>query len=278
MARKNTFVLERGMKSPLAHVEEAVFSSTIDAVDAAVRGGKCGLAFQPVVHAKNPDRPAFYEGLIRIFDPSNRVIPARDFIARVEDTETGRQIDCVALKKTLRTLEKVPGLQLSLNVSARSIGYAPWTDKLYQALRRKPDLVKRMTIEISEKSVMQLPEITARFVNDLSKKGVRFLLDDFGAGKSAFQDLRDIGFGMLKIDGRYIQGIAQNAENQGVVLTMVSLGQFMEKRIIATRVEDKDDMQWLQRAGIDAFQGYLFGVPTLNPEWERSDDSAQAQQ
>jgi len=266
------------MKSPLAHVEEAVYSAGIDIVDAAVRAGNCGLAFQPVVHAKTPDKPAFYEGLIRVYDPAKRVIPARDFITKVENTETGRQIDCVALKKTLRILDKIPGLQLSLNVSARSIGYAPWTNKLYQTLRRKPDLVKRMTIEISEKSVMQLPEITARFVNDLSEKGVRFLLDDFGAGQSSFQDLRDINFSMFKIDGHYIQGIAKRAENQAVVLTMSSMSRFMKKRIIATRVEREDDMQWLQRAGIDAFQGYLFGIPTLNPEWERSDDSAQVQQ
>jgi len=277
MAQKNTFVLERGMKSPLAHVEEAMFRTTAETVDAAVKSGNCGLAFQPVVHAKTPEKPAFYEGLIRIYDPAKRVIPARDFIALVENTETGRKIDCEVLKRTLRTLEKVPGLQLSLNVSARSIGYAPWTDRLYKALRNKPDLVKRMTIEISEKSAMQLPEITARFVNDLRKKGVRFLLDDFGAAQSSFQDLRDIGFGMIKIDGRYIQGIALKPGNQAVVLTMCAMGRFMKKRIIATRVEREDDMLWLQRAGIDAFQGYLFGIPTLNPEWGKSDDSAQVQ-
>jgi len=275
MARMEKFVLERGMKSPLAHVEEAIHATTVDDVRRAIKNGNCGLAFQPVVHAQTPEKPAFYEGLIRIFDSSKRVIPARDFISRVEQTETGRQIDCEALKITLRTLERVPGLQLSVNASARSIGYAPWTDKLSQALRRKPDLVKRMTIEISEKSVMQLPEITARFVNDMSAKGLRFLLDDFGAEHSSFQDLRDIGFSMLKIDGRFIQGIANTPKNQAVVLTMASMGSFMQKRIIATRVEDKDDMRWLQRAGVDAFQGYLFGIPTLNPSWEKSDDSAQ---
>ena len=209
MARMEKFVLERGMKSPLAHVEEAIHATTVDDVRRAIKNGNCGLAFQPVVHAQTPEKPAFYEGLIRIFESSKRVIPARDFISRVEQTETGRQIDCEALKITLRTLERVPGLQLSVNASARSIGYAPWTDKLSQALRRKPDLVKRMTIEISEKSVMQLPEITARFVNDMSAKGLRFLLDDFGAEHSSFQDLRDIGFSMLKIDGRFIQGIVQ---------------------------------------------------------------------
>lgn len=277
MANRKKLVLERGARSPLGFVEEAIYSTSIDVVDNAVRSGNCGLAFQPVVHAENPWKPAFYEGLIRIFDPNSRAVPARDFITQVENTETGRLIDCVTLKKTVRTLDRVPGLQLSLNVSARSIGYAPWTDRLYSTLRKRPDIAERMTIEISEISVMQLPEITQRFVNDLSSKGVRFLLDDFGGQHSSFTQLRDIGFDMLKIDGRFVRDIAQNKKNQSVVATMVAMGKFFQKRVIATRVENKSDMQWLQRAGVDAFQGYLFGIPTLNPEWDKGDDSAQPQ-
>jgi len=278
MAQKSKLVLERGMKSPLGHVEEAIYNASPETVEAAVRNGRSALAFQPVVLASKPEQPAFYEGLIRLFDPAQRVIPARDFISRVENTETGRLLDCETLKKTIRTLNQVPGLHLSMNVSARSIGYAPWTDKLYATIRKRPELAKRMTIEISEASVMQLPEITARFVNDLGGNGVRFLLDDFGADLSSFQHLRDIGFGMIKIAGSFSNDIAKTEKNQSVVRTMVAMGRFMRKRVIATRVEKKEDMQWLQRAGVDAFQGYLFGIPTLNPNWASGDLSAQPQQ
>ncbi len=278
MAGKSKIVLERGLKSPLGHVEEAIYGASVETVEAAVRNGRSALAFQPVVLASKPEQPAFYEGLIRIFDPSQRVIPARDFISRVENTKTGRLIDCETLKKTIRTLDKVDGLHLSLNVSARSIGYAPWTDKLHTTIRKRPDLAKRMTIEISETSVMQLPEIASRFVNDLSGKGIRFLLDDFGAGMSSFQNLRDIGFSMIKIDGRYSANIATNQKNQAVVRSMVAMGRFMKMRMIATRVEQENDMRWLQKTGLDAFQGHLFGIPTLNPNWASGDHSAQPKQ
>jgi EAL domain-containing protein (putative c-di-GMP-specific phosphodiesterase class I) len=278
MAQKSKLVLERGMKSPLGHVEEAIYNTSLETVEAAVRNGRSALAFQPIVLAKKPEQPAFYEGLIRLFDPAQRVIPARDFISRVENTETGRLIDCETLKKTVRSLKQVPGLHLSMNVSARSIGYAPWTDKLHMSIRKNPDLAKRMTIEISEVSVMQLPEIVARFVNDLGAQGIRFLLDDFGAGMSSFQHLRDIDFSMLKIDGRFCANVATDEKNQSVVRTMVAMGRFMKKRVIATRVEREADMQWLQKAGVDAFQGYLFGIPTLNPNWASGDHSAQPRQ
>ncbi len=49
----------------------------------------------------------------------------------------------------------------------------------------------------------------------------------------------------------------------------------MKMRVIATRVERQTDMRWLQKTGLDAFQGYLFGIPTLNPNWASGDQSAQ---
>ena len=70
-----------------------------------------------------PKRAAFYEGLIRIMDPSGRIIPAADFIGAVETRELGRKIDCLALEMGLDTLAAEPGIRLSINMSARSIGY-----------------------------------------------------------------------------------------------------------------------------------------------------------
>lgn len=273
MGQKEKFVLEGRFKSPLGHVEEALVQATPDVVDRAVRGGNAAMAFQPIVLAQDAKTPAFYEGLIRIFDDSQRVIPAKDFIARVENTETGRLIDVEALKRSLRILGSTPGLHLSLNVSARSIGYAPWTDKLHSTIRRRPELAKRLTIEISEKSAMQLPEITQRFVNDMRGKGLRFLLDDFGGDMTSFQHLRDIHVDMLKIDGRFIQGITKSDGDRAVIRSMVALGHNLRKRVIATRVETLEQLTWLQQAGVDAVQGYLVGMPTLNPVWEKGDVS-----
>lgn len=268
MGRKPRLILESGMTSPLGYVEECQYRASPEVVEKAVATGACELAYQPIMLATDPGTASYYEGLIRIFDPKNRIIPARDFIHMVEDTETGRQIDLLALTKTIRTLEKTPGLHLSVNASARSIGYAPWTDKLSKAVRKSPDLARRMTIEISEKSVMLLPEIAARFISDMQPTGLRFSLDNFGVGFTSIQHLRDIPFETLKLDGRYIRGVADSSKNQGVVQGVISLAHHLGMNVIAEMVECKADMHWLQRAGIAGLQGYLFGIPTLHPKWD----------
>ena len=267
MPRKPKMVLENRISSPTAYAEEIQRRATPDMVDRAIRTGHCDLAFQPIVRSATPDKPAYYEGLIRIFDDSKRVIPARDFIHEVEDTEVGRLIDVKALAKTIQTLRQVPGLVLAVNTSARSIGYAPWTDKLYRTLRKEPDVVKRMVIEISETSVMQLPEIVSRFINDLEPKGVQFSLDQFGAGLSSLTYLRDIPFQTLKLDGKFVLEVSSNAKNQQIVQGTSALARCLGMHVIAEKVENNADMRWLQQAGISAMQGFLFGIPTFNPKW-----------
>jgi len=270
MARKPRLVLSQGDTSPLGYVEESRRRATPDEVEHQVRAGNTALAFQPVLCAKDRNKVLYYEGLIRVFDRRERVIPAHDFIHWATNRETGRLIDLQSLTKTIAELRRVPGLHLSVNTSARSIGYAPWTNQLHSALRKWPDLAKRMTIEISEPSVMQLPEIASRFINDVSQRGVRFSLDDFGSDTSSLAMLRDIAFDSVKLDGGFVRGVAQNQKNQSVVLGVSAMALHFGMNVIAEHVETDEDLQWLQQSGIVAVQGYLFVIPTLKPAWRQA--------
>ena len=86
------------------------------------RAGHAGLSAGG--HGRATSRAcAFHEGLVRILDDTGRIIPARDFMGAVETTELGRLIDCASLELGLDALAREPGLRLSVNMSARSIGY-----------------------------------------------------------------------------------------------------------------------------------------------------------
>ena len=86
-------------------------------VDAALLHDEAMLAFQPIVTSSKPHTIVLYEGLIRIPDPTGRIIPAGEFIHKVEELETGRLIDCKVLEIGLRTLARQPQLHLSINMS-----------------------------------------------------------------------------------------------------------------------------------------------------------------
>jgi EAL domain-containing protein (putative c-di-GMP-specific phosphodiesterase class I) len=268
MARKNKWAdIPAGHDSPLSYAVSARDRSIIDMVEEAIRHKQLLLAFQPVVTAGRPDRAAFYEGLIRITDPTGRVIPAREFIEQVETRESGRIIDCLALEKGLATLAEYPDLRLSVNMSARSIGYRRWMRTLHKGLAADPTIAERLILEITESSAMLVPELVTGFMAELQSRGVGFALDDFGAGYTSFRFLKDFFFDILKIDGQFIRGIATSADNQVLAAALLSIGRQFDMVTVAESVERADDAAYLTALGLDCLQGYYFGAPTVRPPW-----------
>ncbi|MCC6007745.1 MAG: EAL domain-containing protein [Rhodobacteraceae bacterium] len=260
------------LDSPLDYVLSQRSASVHQMVREAIRRRDVVLAFQPVVYTRRPLTVAFYEGLIRLLDDKRRVIPAREFMGVAETSEIGRIIDCLSLELGLVALREEPSLRLSINMSARSIGYPRWTETLHRGLAHDPDIGERLILEITEASAMLMPDIVAVFMADLHKRGITFALDDFGAGYTAFRYLRDFYFDIVKIDGQFVRGISGNAGNQVVLQAMVGLARQFDMFTVAEAVETAEEAAFLAEIGVECVQGYHFGAPALTPPWKEDAD------
>lgn len=258
-----------GQSSPLAYVVSQNDRQTLATVLNALETRRLRLAYQPVVLAADPARVGFYEGLMRVLDPTGRVIPARDFMWAVESHEIGRELDCAALAMGLTTLAQQPHIRLSVNMSARSIGYPKWSKILRNALRSHPGLGERLILEITENSAMLVPEIVVAFMDDLQSEGIAFALDDFGAGFTAIRHFKEFAFDILKIDGQFIRNIHLDRDNQVLTAALLAIGKQFDMLCVAESVETQEDAQFLQALGLDCLQGYLFGMPTVKPDWQK---------
>lgn len=265
-----------GHQDPLSYAISARDRTTIQMVDDAVRHKQVMLAYQPVVPAGQTERVAFYEGLVRVLDATGRIIPAREFIGAIETTETGRIVDCLALEKGLRTLSMHSDLRLSINMSARSIGYSRWMRTLNKGLEADPTVAERLILEITESSAMLVPELVTGFMDEVSQRGVSFALDDFGAGFTSLRYLKDFYFDILKIDGQFIRGIAQDADNQVLTTALATIGRQFDMITVAESVERPDDAAYLTSIGIDCLQGYYYGAPSVKPVWLDREDKRGA--
>ncbi|PZO66949.1 MAG: EAL domain-containing protein [Paracoccus denitrificans] len=249
-------------------------AATIDTVRAAVARGNGTLAFQPIVQSERPDRVAFHEGLIRILDPSGRIIPLRDFMPHTEALELGRQIDCLSLQLGLQALAEDPTLRLSINLSARSITHQDWRDTLEVGLGAADHLAERLILEITESSAMQMPQLVRDFMSEFQGRGVSFALDDFGAGHTSFRYLRDFCFDMIKIDGQFVRRVADNPDNRILVQALHDIARHFDMLTVAESVETAEDAAMLIGMGIDCLQGFYFGAPTIRPPWRSPAGSA----
>lgn len=256
------------LDSPLAYASAQRDKTVHQMIETAIRQKDVLLAYQPIVSARNPEIPAFYEGLIRILDEDHNVLPAGDFMPVAETREVGRIIDSLALELGLATLMEQPSLRLSINMSARSIGYPRWNEVLNQGLARDNTIAERLILEITESSAMVMPDLVTVFMADMHRRGISFALDDFGAGFTAFRYLKEFYFDIVKIDGQFVRNIHEDANNQVLTSALVSIGQHFDMLTVAEAVEQPEEAAFLQSAGFDCLQGYYFGMPTTNPVWQ----------
>ena len=252
MAIQHSLPFGDGIRSMVAH---------------AIETGRVDLAFQPVVEAARPEYTAYHEGLIRLFNPQGGIIPADDFMAAVETNELGRRLDRIALERGLEALYRNPTLRISLNMSVRSIGDVQGLDTLRAGLERDPTAAERLIIEITERSAITFPGYVASFMEKLRNWGISFALDDFGAGYTSFRQLRDLHFDIIKIDGKFCQGIHADLDSRVLAEALIGIGRHFECLTVGEMVEDREDAEFLTGLGIDCLQGWLFGAPVLRPDW-----------
>ena len=236
-------------------------------VDEALAMGNVVLAYQPIVTAGKGGRPVFFEGLLRVLDPTGRVIPAKDFINEVEATETGRRLDALALKVGLEALSKRPELRLAINLSARSVEYPLWMRTLDEGLSVDPFVAERLILEITESTAITMPKTVSKFIDDLQMRGICFAIDDFGSGYTSMRYLKDFCCDMMKIDGEFCRGVARQPDNRALVSAMVSIARHFDMVTVAECVETAEDARVLTEIGVDCLQGYLFGAPAIRPSF-----------
>lgn len=259
--------LPPGADSPLNYAVSQGDSATMELVREAIEHRNTLLAFQPVMRASSPTKVAFYEGLVRVLDPAGRVIPAGQFMQTIEPTELGREIDTLALRLGLQALRAAPGLRLSINMSARSIGYSNWQRTLMRNIKRDPTLGERLILEITEDSAMLVPELVIGAMDDLQRHGVCFALDNYGAGYTAIRYFKDFLFDILKIDGQFVRGIAHEPDNRMITQALISIAEHFDMLTVAQSVEREEDAALLTQLGVDCLQGFYYAAPTVHPEW-----------
>lgn len=91
--------------------------------------------------------------------------------------------------------------------------------------------------------------------------GCRFALDDFGAGFSLFNYIKNFPVDYLKIDGQFIDNLFNDTSDQVLVKSMIDVAHSLGKKAIAEYVSNPEILNLLKEFGVDYVQGFLLGKP-----------------
>ncbi|WP_238775042.1 biofilm formation regulator HmsP [Raoultella ornithinolytica] len=150
-------------------------------------------------------------------------------------------------------------LPLSVNVSLLQLLHHDRGTEMLTLLDRYRIAPGTLVLEITESRHLDDPQTVVSLLRPLREAGVRIALDDFGmgyAGLRQLQHMKSLPVDILKIDKAFIDMLP---EDTSMVPAIIQLARGLNLRIVAEGVEKEAQYHWLQAAGVDVVQGFLFG-------------------
>ncbi|MFF2053493.1 EAL domain-containing protein [Leifsonia sp. NPDC058194] len=239
-------------------------SSTIERLvadlPAAVADEQIVPFFQPQISVPT-GRVVAAELLGRWRHPEFGFVPPAVFIPIAERTraihQLGRQMLRAGCRAAASWQRKGPPLDVAVNVAPSQLA----TEDFYTSVREELDSSgidpTRLTLEVTEETVIADPGRVAGRLDRLREIGVVVSIDDFGAGHSSPRRVIDLRASELKLDRRLVA--PDDAEQ--TIATVIDFAHERGMRTVGEGVETRAQLERLRALGCDRAQGYLIAVP-----------------
>jgi Amt family ammonium transporter len=242
--------------------------SWVGRIQQIVEAGDCRLFAQPIRPISPRAAPGlFLEILLRIRGEGGKLDLPGDFLRAAERFGLMRTIDRWVIGETLAAIAgQPPGFldQLatcSINLSATSLADDDLADFVLQEITDKNVPAGKICFEITETAAIENLPLARRLFARLCGCGIRFALDDFGAGMSSYGYLKEIPVSFLKIDGRFTQEIVTDPLDRAMVESIHQVGRAIGIETVAEAVASAAILEQVEALGVDYAQGFWLGHP-----------------
>lgn len=231
-------------------------------IERAIDEDRVELWRQPIVDLQN-GRARGYEVLVRMRDDNGVLVSPAEFIPPAERFDLIAALDRHIISRIARDFGAVldGGRYVSINLSGRSAsdpGLADWITDCFERADVHPH---QICIELTETAAAVDRTDVLNLMHALRRAGFCIALDDLGSGVASFATLRDLPVDIVKLDGGYVRGVAQDARAQKIVQAVVQVARSHGIETVAEWIEDEATLSWVSQAGITRGQGFYLGVP-----------------
>jgi diguanylate cyclase (GGDEF)-like protein/PAS domain S-box-containing protein len=232
----------------------------------ALAQGRFRLNYQPKVDISS-GQVVGVEALLRWRDPERGEISPGEFIPVAEESgfivALGDWVLATAVRQAAAWQQAGKPLAVSVNVSALQFQQPGFADHVGDVVRDAGLAPALLELELTESILIQDAQEALARLNQLAELGVRLSIDDFGTGYSSLSYLKRFPIACLKIDRSLVSGLPDDESDAAIVRAIVQMGRALHLQTVAEGVETQAQRAFLQQAGCDVFQGFLF-APALD--------------
>ncbi|WP_428312387.1 EAL domain-containing protein [Hydrocarboniphaga sp.] len=214
------------------------------------------FAFQPIVDVMTSSVFS-YEALVRGGDRQS----AAWVFDRIERHDLYRY-DCEFRRRAVQLAAQMD-MPAALSLNALP-GALPQADvgihSTLHAAEQAGFPISRLIFEVTETELLADPAQFAQMMQPHREAGVKFAVDDFGAGHSGLNLLAEFQPDFVKLDMQLCRGLDRHAPRQAIVRGIARVCADLGIAVIAEGIETVEEYQWLAGQGVTLLQGHLFAA------------------
>ncbi|MDP2246904.1 MAG: GGDEF domain-containing phosphodiesterase [Nitrosomonadales bacterium] len=171
-----------------------------------------------------------------------------------------------AFRHLIDFLHRGMDISLSVNILPQNLNEPDFSTSLANMLNIWKVPRDRLTIEITEGSLLDDTEETIDALKQIREMGLRISMDDFGTGYSSLSYLSRLPIHEIKIDQAFVKNMFASERDEAIVRTIIELGNNFRLDFVAEGVEDEATAEKLAALGCDILQGFWISKPISHSE------------
>lgn len=251
------------------YVEEKQIESEMET---ALRESQFIINLQPKYDVQD-EKVVGAEALVRWVHPLRGLMRPDFFIPLFERNGFILKLDAYVWEQVCKLIDKWrsegrPLVPVSVNVSRLHLDSPNFKTSLLNLFSKYNIPLHLIELELTESMFVENEKVLSQILRDLRSSGFVLDMDDFGAGYSSLNMLKDIPIDTLKIDRGFFNETMGSERGQSVIKYVVAMAHELKMKVVAEGVETKEQVEYLKQVGCNVIQGYYFSRPVPVVDFE----------
>ncbi|HWT74708.1 MAG TPA: GGDEF domain-containing protein [Mobilitalea sp.] len=231
----------------------------------ALRNDEFHVYLQPKYAAKE-ETISGAEALVRWYNSSGNVVSPGYFIPVFEKNGFITELDYYMLKKVCEIIRDwldkgYTPLPISVNISRLHFANPHLAEIIKDIVDNYGVPHNLIELELTESAFLQNKQALIIAVTQLRQYGFLVSMDDFGAGYSSLNSLKDLPLDVVKLDGELFRLTNEVERGLTVIRNTITMAKDLHMKVVAECIETRDQVEFLCTVGCDIIQGYYFAKP-----------------
>ncbi|WP_409968969.1 EAL domain-containing protein [Bengtsoniella intestinalis] len=230
-------------------------------MEEALKNEEFVLHFQPKV-LLSTEEMAGAEVLIR-WQRADECLPPYHFIPLFEKNGFIEEMDYYVLTKTcvfLQNYQSIVKGRISVNLSGVTILQEKVVENIVAIVAKYEISPAQLDLEITETAFVDTSDVLEK-IQQLRSHGFTISMDDFGAGVSSLNRLKNIHVDTLKIDREFIIDAIENPRGNKILQRVIEMANDLQLETVAEGIETIEQGTLLKNLGCQIGQGYYYARP-----------------